>query len=96
MQKLSLKAYAVKSKMSLFSVIKAVKSGKIKSSTEEVDGKEITYILVDENESPLKMKIKQEETNPAFNVEETLKRLMQEVSQLKKEVAELKLKSAQF
>ncbi|NOR54669.1 MAG: hypothetical protein GQ531_00525 [Sulfurovum sp.] len=92
MQKLTLKSYAVKHKMSLFSVVKLVKNAKLKSSIENENGKEVTYILLDESETPLKMKVAQKETNTPLNVEETLKQLMQEVAQLKKEVAQLKLK----
>lgn len=41
---MTLKAYAVKHKMSMFNVVKLVKSGKIKSETVEEDGKSIVYI----------------------------------------------------
>ena len=58
MKKLTMKAYAVKHKLSIFNVIKMLKSGKLKSMIEEEEGKEITYILLDnEIEKEIKEKI---------------------------------------
>ena len=49
MERMTLKKYAVKSKLSLFNVVKMVKSGELKSETVEENGKEVTYVLVDDN-----------------------------------------------
>jgi len=91
MEKLSLKAYAVKNKMSLFSVVKLVKSGKVKSSTEEVDGKDVTYVLLEDevNNSSVKSDTKEVENLP-FDIEKELKKLMIEVASLKEEIEKLK------
>jgi len=49
MERMTLKKYAVKSKLSLFNVVKMVKSGELKSEMVEENGKEVTYVLVDDN-----------------------------------------------
>jgi len=46
-----MKAYAVKHKLSLFNVVKLVKSGKLKSETVMEEGKEKVYVIADENEA---------------------------------------------
>jgi len=92
MQKLTFKAYAVKHKMSLFSVVKLVKTGKVKTTVEEENGKEVSYILLDDsvNEKSIKpMKSKGE--NRDFDVEAELKALILEVKRLKEEVNKLKV-----
>lgn len=48
MKKVTLKAYALKHKLSLFNVVKMLKSGQIPSETVEENGKETVYILIDE------------------------------------------------
>ena len=49
MEKITIKAYAVKHKLSIFNVMKMVKSGKLKDNRiEEEEGKEKTYILLDD------------------------------------------------
>jgi uncharacterized protein YceH (UPF0502 family) len=45
MERITLKAYAVKHKLSLFNVVKMVKSGELKSETVRENGKETTYIV---------------------------------------------------
>lgn len=91
MQKMTLKSYAVKHKMSFFSVVKLVKSGKIKSRTEEVDGKEVTYILPEEKESDPGQKVEKKELkNEPFDLEKELKKLILEVETLKEEIEKLK------
>ncbi|SFV58117.1 hypothetical protein MNB_SV-10-1397 [hydrothermal vent metagenome] len=45
MPKMTLKQYAVKHKMSMFTVVKRVKNNKVKSETVEENGKNVVYIL---------------------------------------------------
>ena len=45
MGKITLKAYAVKHKMSMFQVVKLVKSGQLKSETVEEEGGNVVYII---------------------------------------------------
>lgn len=46
MERMSIKSYAIKHKLSMFNVMKIVKSGKLVSDTEEKDSREMTYIVI--------------------------------------------------
>ena len=48
MDKITMKAYALSHKLSMFNVIKMLKSGKLKTEVIEMEGKKSTYILLDE------------------------------------------------
>jgi len=93
MERMTLKKYAVKSKLSLFNVVKMVKSGELKSETVEENGKEVTYVLVDENETVKPAKGTEEEkpllTNEALH--ELVLSLQEEVERLRREVDNLKI-----
>jgi len=54
MEKRTLKAYAIKHKMSIFQVVKMVKNGQLKSETVEEKGGNVVYIL-EEQERPSEM-----------------------------------------
>ena len=91
MEKMTLKAYAVKNKLSLFNVVKLVKSGKVKSETVTEDGKETVYIIVDDNETLAQKEVK---TAPRENMQEALEmrvaNLETEVRLLHRELQALK------
>lgn len=91
MQKMTLKNYAVKEKISFFTAMKLVKSGKVKSTVEEVNGNEVTYILLEDKENNATVKEKKRiEENFDFDVEKEVKKLMMEVETLKAEIEKLK------
>ena len=93
MGKMTLKQYAVKSKLSLFNVVKMVKSGELKSETVEEDGKEVTYVLVDENSYAAPAE-KTEEKKPVLTPEvlhELVLSLQEEVERLRREMDSLKI-----
>ena len=46
---MTMKAYAVKYKLSLFNVVKLVKSGKLKSETVMEEGREKVYVIMDDH-----------------------------------------------
>jgi predicted RNase H-like nuclease (RuvC/YqgF family) len=84
MKKVTLKNYAVKHKMSLFSVVKLVKSGKLKSETTRENGKERVYILIENQET---------ETQTITDIENQQpeeKRLDMRVAELEREVERLR------
>ena len=83
MSKQTIKEYATKNKISIFNVMKMVKSQKLKTISEVVDGKEIVYI-VDDN-----LAEKSTNTQDISKVEAT-KSLEDEVESLKQEVAKLR------
>jgi len=91
MEKISIKAYAVSHKLSIFNVMKMVKSGKLKTITEEENGKEISYILLDDTiEEEVKQSIVPLSERESATIKEELKQLRGEIVQLKKEIEALK------
>ena len=90
MEKMTLKMYAVKHKMSMFNVVKLVKSGKVKSETVEEDGKNVVYIF--DESSP----VLQEAKADSIKKEETVKSnenptgLLKRVSLLEDEMKSLR------
>ena len=93
MDKVTIKSYAVQHKLSIFNVMKMVKSGKLKSVLEEVDGKEVTYILLDEiTEEEVKKAIVPLTERESASIKEELKALRAEIRILKEDIAMLKEK----
>lgn len=93
MQKLTIKAYAVKHKLSIFNVMKMVKSGKLKTEIVEENEKEITYILLDEAiEKEIEGSIVPIEKQEELTLREIVKVLQKEVKLLREEIEVLKKK----
>jgi len=93
MERMTLKAYAVKHNLSIFNVMKMLKSGKVKSEVFQEKGREVTYILYDEeSEREIEEQIIPIENKEEVQVLETLRVLTQEVQALRKEVEVLKRK----
>jgi Cft2 family RNA processing exonuclease len=93
MERMTLKAYAVKHKLSIFNVMKMLKSDKVKSEVFQEKGREVTYILYDEeSEREIEEQIIPIENKEEVQVLETLRVLTQEVQALRKEVEVLKRK----
>ena len=93
MERMTLKAYAVKHKLSIFNVMKMLKSGKVNSEVFQEKGREVTYILYDEeSEREIEEQIIPIENKEEVQVLETLRVLTQEVQALRKEVEVLKRK----
>jgi len=91
MEKVSIKTYAVKHKLSIFNVMKMVKSGKLKTVVEEENAKEITYILLDVNiEEEVKKGIIPMTNEKSVSLKDEIHRLTIEVKQLRKEVDSIK------
>ena len=49
---MSIKAYAVANKISIYSVVKMAKNGTLKTQTQKVEGKDELFIFLDETEQP--------------------------------------------
>ena len=93
MQKLTIKAYAVKHKLSIFNVMKMVRSGKLKTEIVEENEKEITYILLDEAiEKEIEGGIVPIEKQEELTLREIVKALQKEVKLLREEIEVLKKK----
>ena len=93
MQQITIKAYAVKHKLSIFNVMKMVKSGKVKSEVFQEKGREVTYISFDEEtEKEIKEQIIPMEHKEEFMLHEEMQFLRKEIQLLRKDVEELKKK----
>ena len=93
MEKVTIKAYAVKHKLSIFNVMKMLKSGKLKSEIVEENGKEVTYIVLDEaTEAEVKAGIVTIEKKGEAKLREEMKILSSEVELLRTEIEALKKK----
>lgn len=91
MEKVSLKAYAVKHKLSLFNVVKMTKSGKVPTETVIENGKDVMYILIDEEvEKNVIQTIKSLKNKEPYSMRKENERLKKEVDTLKKEIEDLK------
>ena len=93
MERITIKAYAVKHKLSIFNVMKMVKSGKVKSEVYNEKGREVTYILLDEKrEKEIKEQIVPIEQKEDLMLHEEIKFLRKEIQLLREDVEELKKK----
>jgi regulator of PEP synthase PpsR (kinase-PPPase family) len=91
MQKITIKAYAVKHKLSIFNVMKMARSGKLKTEIVEENEKEITYILLDEAiEKEIEEGIVSIELQEELTLREIVKVLQTEVKLLREEIEVLK------
>lgn len=91
MEKMTLKSYAVKHKLSIFNVMKMVKAGKVKSETVTEEGREVIYILIDEeNEQEIEAQIVPVEQKEEMQVKEQILFLRKELQLLKEEVQAIK------
>ena len=91
MEKLSIKAYAAKHKLSIFNVVKMTKSGQVPTETVVENGKDVVYILLDDEvEKKVKGSIVQEENKEPYSLRKENARLKKEIEKLKEEIAILK------
>lgn len=93
MEKISIKAYATKHKLSIFNVVKMTKSGKIPTETVVENGKDVLYILIDETvEKEVSEAIVLAENKAPYSLRKENERLKKEIGKLKEEIIFLKKK----
>lgn len=91
MERMTMKAYAVKHKLSIFNVMKMVKAGKVQSEVFQEKGREVTYILFDEEmEKEIREQIVPMEKKEDLMLKEEIRFLRKEIQLLKEDVAALK------
>ncbi len=91
MEKISIKAYAVKHKLSIFNVVKMTKAGQIPTETVVENGKDVVYVLIDEDvEKEVKNSIVPNESKAPYSLRKENARLKKEIEKLKAEIATLK------
>ena len=90
MEKLTIKAYAKRHKISIFNVMKMVKEGSVESETVPEGDKEVVYILEDKaQEKSIQSKITKYTQTP-MSLEKEIEELKREVAELRKELEALK------
>ena len=91
MEKVTIKTYAVSHKLSIFNVMKMIKSSKLKSETIKENGKETIYVLLDDKtETEVKNSIVPMEEQEELTVKEIVKILQKEMIMLREEIEVLK------
>ena len=91
MERLSIKAYAARHKLSIFNVVKMTKSGQIPTESVVEDGKDVVYILIDDAvENEVKKNIVREGNKEPHSLRKENARLKKEIEKLKEEIAVLK------
>lgn len=91
MNKINIKAYAKKHKLSIFNVVKMAKSGQIPTETVIEDGKDVLYILIDDAvEKEVSNAIVHEEKTEPYSLRKENARLKKEIEKLKQEITILK------
>jgi len=83
MEKLTIKAYAKRHKISIFSAMKRVREGSVRSETVLEEGKEVIYVLEDTVEA-------EKRETPVTAPEQAPISLESEIAMLKKEMAALR------
>ncbi len=86
MKKLTLREYARVHKLSYFNVMKMVNNGDVKSITEEVDGKEVKYVLVEEEQEKRVSESIIETSSQKLTIKEENELLKKEIERLKAEL----------
>ena len=91
-EKVAIKTYAVRHGISIFNVVKMVRSGVLESESVMENGKEVTYILLDkEKEKEVAKKITERpETNSDTAMRQEIERLKREVRALRAEIESVK------
>ncbi|MFC2057976.1 hypothetical protein ACFLR6_03455 [Campylobacterota bacterium] len=91
MEKLSIKAYASRHKLSIFNVVKMTKSGQLPTESVTENGKDVVYILIDDAvENKVKKSIVKEGNKEPYSLRKENERLKKEIEKLKEEIAVLK------
>jgi len=92
MQLLTTKEYATKNKISIFNVMKMVKSQQLKTINKEENGKEIVYILPDDSNLSLSQDATtQEDKEKHSSMQDEITQLKDEVAKLRSELNRLKV-----
>lgn len=91
MERVTLKKYARDHKMSLFNVVKMVKSGELPSETVEEEGKEVTYVLVGQSGKEKKTQTRDPLEADSTGMDERMAKLENEVALLRRELDALKI-----
>ena len=91
MEKITIKGYAAKHKLSIFDVVKMTKSGQLPTETVQENGKDTLYILLENGvEERVENPTDREESKAPYSLKKENERLKREIRELKEEIARLK------
>jgi len=91
MEKISIKSYAVKHKLSIYNVVKMIKLGEIATETVLENAKDVVYVLIDkEVENEVKKAIVTDGEKEPHSLKKENARLKKEIEKLKEEITTLK------
>ena len=83
MKKVTLREYAKLHKLSYFNVMKMVNNGDVKSLIEQIEGKEVHYILIEEEQEKRVSETIMETSAKKLTLKEENALLKQEITRLK-------------
>jgi len=90
-ERVTIKNYAKKHKLSIFNVVKMTKSGKLNTEIVEEEGKQVVYILLDDKiEKEVEKAITSEKRKEPYSLKKENERLKKEIVKLKEEIEMLK------
>ena len=90
-ERVTIKNYAKKHKLSIFNVVKMTKSGKLNTEIVEEEGKQVVYILLDDKiEKEVEKVITSEKRKEPYSLKKENERLKKEIVKLKEEIEMLK------
>jgi len=84
-EKLTIKQYALRNKMSIFNVVKLIRSEKLETETVEENGRDITYILLNRDQVREEEESRGESERPLTQAEQ-IRKLKEEIARLEKEL----------
>ena len=88
---MTIKAYAVKHKLSIFNVVKMTKSGQVPTEIVEEEGRDVVYILIDDAiEKKVDTMIVPQEQKAPYSLRKENERLKKEIEKLRSEIMALK------
>jgi len=91
MQQVTIKAYAVSHKLSIFNVMKMLKSGKLKTEVVNENGKDMTYIILDdETEKEVREQSIPSKDESELGLKDEMQILRKEIAFLRSEIEALK------
>lgn len=93
MERITIKAYAIKHKLSIFNVVKMIKSGQIPTENVLENGKDVVYIVIDKDvEDKIVKAIVPQEKKESYGLRKENALLKKEIEKLKLEITTLKNK----
>lgn len=93
MERITIKTYAIKHKLSMFNVVKMIKSGQIPTENVLEKGKDVVYVVIDKDiEDKIIKAVAPKEKRESYGLRKENALLKKEIEKLKLEIVTLKNK----